>query len=214
MCGILGAYSKDNGQIDAAACGRMQQLLAHRGPDDAGLYLSPDHRICLGHTRLSIIDLSAAGHQPMADVSGNIQLVFNGEIYNYRELQRELKAQGTYFVSNSDTEVILQGYLAWGMDSLLKRLRGMFAFALYDARGSGALFLVRDRFGIKPLYYHQDDRQIAFSSEVRAMINSGLIPAARAQKADIAFLLFGYVPEPLTTIQNLHSLPAGSYLRI
>jgi len=215
MCGIAGIYSlKEEGFQDSIT--QMRQALLHRGRDDQGIYVSPDRRFYLTHTRLSIIDLTSSGHQPMSDRQAQVWISYNGQIYNYRQLQAELKNKGYEFISHSDTEVIIQGYKEWGMDGLLRRLRGMFAFALYDFRGqnngSAKLFLVRDRFGLKPLYYYQDPRLLIFASEVGSIIKSGVIACQRNQEADIAFFLFGHLPEPLSTIKNIFSLPAASYL--
>ena len=217
MCGITGIYSlkreEDIGFDNSII--QMREALLHRGPDDRGVYISPDKRFYLAHTRLSIIDLTASGHQPMSDQEGSIWISYNGEIYNYRQLQNELKEKGYRFRSNSDTEVIINGYKEWGIDGLLKRLRGMFAFAIYDLSGRQArLILCRDRFGIKPLYYYLDDELLIFSSEVGAIVKSGIIPVERNQKADIAFLIFGNIPAPLTTIKNVFSLAMGSYMLI
>ncbi len=216
MCGIVGIY-KRNGDINTEAIIRMRDTLARRGPDDSGFYISPDKRFCLAHTRLSIIDLSSAGHQPMSNREGTVWISFNGEIYNYRQLQDELKAKGCEFRSNSDTEVIVHGYKEWGIDGLLPRLRGMFAFAIYDSRflvSGFRVILARDRFGIKPLYYYQDKELLIFSSEIKPIVKSGLIPVQRNRDADTAFLVFGNVPEPLTTIKDVFSLPSGSYMSI
>lgn len=216
MCGIVGIYSfKTDKKIDTDAVNKMRGYLAHRGPDDSGVYLSSDQRFILGHTRLSIIDLSYAGHQPMPNQDGRVWISYNGEIYNYRQLQKELKTGGYEFRSNSDTEVIIHGYEEWGIDKLLEKLRGMFAFVIYDLRKRNPkLILARDRFGIKPLYYYQDDELLIFSSEAGAIVRSGLISTEKNKEAEISFLIFGNIPAPLTTINNIFSLPAGSYLSI
>lgn len=214
MCGIAGVYNfRPKEQPDQAAVIRMRDYLAHRGPDSNGLYFSPDKQICLVNTRLSIIDLSPLAAQPMSDKEGTVWLSFNGEIYNYRELRDELKAAGSVFKSDSDTEAVICGYKQWGLEGLLKRLRGMFAFALYDLREKPPRFIVcRDRFGIKPLYYYRDERAFVFASEVGAIVNSGVVPVENNSDADMAFLIFGYVPAPLTTVKNVFSLPEASYL--
>lgn len=226
MCGIAGIYKLNNLTTpnDIQAVRRMMDAQIHRGPDDSGLY--HDKCIVFGHRRLSIIDLSQAGKQPMSNETcsecnrknGKVWIVYNGEIYNFFEIYKSLIENGHKFRSNSDTEVILHGYVQWGIDGLLERLRGMFAFALYDVSPLtphvSRLILVRDRLGIKPLYYYEDNESITFSSEVKAMIQSKLIPVERNPDADITFLLFGSVPEPLTTIRNVFSLPAGNYITI
>lgn len=215
MCGITGMYSlKKDMRINPATVVKMRALLGHRGPDDCGIYISPDQRFCFGHNRLSIIDLSPAAHQPMSDEDGKIWISYNGEIYNYLQLQNELKEKGYTFRSKSDTEVIIQGYREWGIDGLLERLRGMFAFAIYDIRGGiPELILARDRFGIKPLYYYYDEQVLIFSSEVRA-IKSVLVRPEKNQEAEVAFLVFGYIPAPLTTVRGVSSLPSGTYMTV
>ena len=209
MCGIAGVFSPA-GRItpeDVAAVGRMTAALLHRGPDDAGFF--SDTHIALGHRRLSIIDLSAAGRQPLGNEDATVQVVCNGEIYNYRELTRELVACGHRFLSLSDTEVIVHGYEQWGMDGLLRRLRGMFAFVLYDARAA-VCYAVRDRIGIKALYYALfADGRCAFASEVKA-----LPPGELDAEAVQGFLLLGAVPHPLTWRKNIRCLEPGSYAGI
>src|SRR5271170_7289531 len=175
MCGIFGVVSRGT-PLPADFLSKAMRSLAHRGPDDSGTILlhAADQEIGFAHTRLSIIDLSPLGHQPMQDaVSGN-WIVFNGEIYNFRELRKELEAAGAAFKSHSDTEVILAAYRVWG-ESCLERLRGMFAFALWDAPRK-RLLLVRDPLGIKPLYYHQSEQTFVFASEVRTLLRTGLVP--------------------------------------
>ncbi len=216
MCGIAGTYNlKEEKEIDFTRTVKMRDYLTRRGPDDRGVYFSSDKRLCLAHTRLSIIDLTSLAHQPMSDREGRVWISYNGEIYNYRQLQNELKEKGYSFRSNSDTEVVLNGYKEWGIDGLVKRLRGMFAFAIYDLTSASPRFiLARDRFGIKPLYYYQDDKLLIFSSEVGAMLKRGIIPFERNHKADIAFFIFGYIPAPWTTIKNVFSLSVGSYMLV
>ncbi len=216
MCGIAGTYNlKEEKEIDFTRTVKMRDYLTRRGPDDHGVYFSSDKRFCLVNTRLSIIDLTPLAHQPMSDREGKVWISYNGEIYNYCQLQNELKEKGYSLSSNSDTEVVVNGYKEWGIDGLLKRLRGMFAFAIYDLTSPIPRFiLARDRFGIKPLYYYQDDKLLIFSSEVGAMVKSGIIPVERNQKADIAFFIFGYIPAPWTTIKNVFSLSVGSYMLI
>src|SRR5688572_3335255 len=147
MCGIAGIYSK-NPVVDRSLLVAMREAMWHRGPDDAGLWWSTDGCVGLAHRRLSIIDLSAAGHQPMADVTSRLHIVFNGEIYNYRNLRCGLESRGHHFQSQSDTEVLLLSYREWGTNCL-QRLNGAFAFCLYDYEGE-CLFLARDRAGEKP----------------------------------------------------------------
>jgi asparagine synthase (glutamine-hydrolysing) len=221
MCGIAGIYNSkgENPALISGSITRMYEALLHRGPDDYGIYESPDKRFYLAHTRLSIIDLSPNAHQPMSDKETQVWLSYNGQIYNYRQLQSELKIRGYEFRSQSDTEVVLHGYKEWGIEGLLKRLRGMFAFVIYDLRhqdaaGAPKIFLARDRFGIKPLYYYYDNQVLIFSSEVNSIIKSKFVPIEGNPEAEIAFLIFGHLPSPLTTIKNVFSLPAASYISI
>jgi asparagine synthase (glutamine-hydrolysing) len=210
VCGILGAYGVATADDQVVAA--MSDAIAHRGPDATGTWTSPDdaQRVRLGHRRLSIIDLSDAANQPF--VKDGLVLVFGGEIYNYRELRAELRAAGTGFRTDSDTEVLLEAWRRWGPASL-RRLRGMFAFALYD-EGQGTLTLARDQFGIKPLFYTFRDGGIAFASELK-----GLRPllGARPQidhSAIVASLMYYWIPEDHCVYQGVHKLPAGSWLQV
>ena len=165
MCAIVGLI-RSRGGVDRALLDRMRDTMAHRGPDDAGSWTSADGTVGLGHRRLSIIDLSPAGHQPMTNEDGSIWLVFNGEIYNFPELRRELLRAGHQMRSNTDSEVILHAYEEWGTDAV-RRLRGMFAFALWDGPRR-RLLLARDRLGIKPLFYRHEGGDLTFASELKA----------------------------------------------
>lgn len=190
---------------------RLRDAQAHRGPDDAGAWFSPDGRMALGHRRLSIIDLSPAGHQPMGTEDGRLQIVFNGEIYNFRALRRELEERGFAFRSNSDTEVILHGYRAWGV-RVFDKLRGMFALGLWDVEAR-ELLLVRDPLGIKPLYYADTAGRVCFASEIQALRtvvdDGGLDVEALAR-----YLVWGSIPAPRTLYGHIRALPAGSYVRV
>lgn len=190
----------------------MEQMTAsqvHRGPDDSGLF--QDRYVALGHRRLSIIDLSPAGHQPMPNKDGTIWVTYNGEIYNYRELAAELAE--CRFLSRSDTEVLLHGYAAWGIEGLLARLRGMFAFAIYDARTEPSrCLLARDRLGIKPLYYLARPEFVAFASEVKTLVGAGLAANQKNPDAIAGLLLLGSVPAPATGIRGVDCLLPGHYL--
>ena len=188
----------------------MVKTQTHRGPDDHGEYHGS--QISLGHNRLSIIDLSPAGRQPMTNEDSTIQVIYNGEIYNYPELKSHLQSKGHIFRSNSDTEVLVHGYEQWGTEGLLPRLRGMFAIAIYDQRNR-SLILARDRYGIKPLYYHQQQTTLSFASEVKTLVRAGLAPNERDPEGSIGFLLFGSVPAPLTSIRNVRCLEPGHYLK-
>jgi len=187
----------------------MCTTLRHGGPDDEGVFINDEHNLAFGHRRLSIIDLSQNGHQPMADVNQNAWITFNGEIYNYQALKQELLKAGAKFHSNTDTEVIIQAYLHWGTAAFAK-FRGMFAFALYD-KVKALTYLVRDTAGIKPLYYYIENDQLSFASEVKALQTAGI--ATQADKNwQVRFLAFGHIPEPYTTFKNLFSLPKGHFL--
>jgi asparagine synthase (glutamine-hydrolysing) len=213
MCGISGyfAFTNNINPEHAAATWRATSLLAHRGPDDCGLF--QDSRVILGHRRLSILDLSAEGHQPMCNEDSTVWVVFNGEIYNFLELRQSLMAAGHHFRSRCDTEVLIHGYEEWGIEKLLGKLRGMFAFALYDA-GKSQLILARDRFGIKPLYYvaGHDDQWVAFASETKALVGSGLASPELDRRALAGFLLLGSIPEPWTIRKHIRCLPPGHFM--
>ncbi len=189
---------------------RMTAAQFHRGPANGGI--QSDGRAALGHRRLSIIDVSAAADQPMCNEDGLVWLTYNGEVYNYPELRSDLLSRGHRFRSRSDTEVILHGYEEWGVEGLLEKLRGMFAFGLYDSRQG--LVLARDRLGIKPLYYyvHEDAGLLLFASEVRALVASGYVPTEPDLDAVAGFLLGGSVPAPRTVLKGVRSLSPGHYL--
>ena len=215
MCGIAGFLSLA-GPVDpelAAATRRVTSRLAHRGPDDSGFF--QDGKAILGHRRLAILDLSPGGHQPMSNQDATVWIAFNGEIYNFRELRQTLAGAGHRFRSRSDTEVLIHGYEEWGIEKLLAKLRGMFAFALYDA-ARPQLILARDRFGIKPLYYTAGpgDRWVAFASETKALVNGGLASSEIDRRALAGFLLFGSIPAPWTIRRRIRCLPAGHYLAL
>lgn len=206
MCGICGVIDIKRAEVAEDALIRMMALLRHRGPDDKGLLVEPP--LAMGMRRLSIIDL-AEGHQPIFNEDGNIAVVFNGEIYNFQDLRRTLESCGHVFHSRSDTEAIVHAYEEWGEDCV-KHLRGMFAFAIYDRRTANAcLFLARDRFGIKPLYYAFVNGVFLFASEVRALLATRLIPRRASPSALQSYLLFGSVAEPMTMVEDIYSLPPG-----
>jgi len=187
----------------------MCRALQHGGPDDEGVFLDKKTSLAFGHRRLSIIDLSKKGHQPMADDQKKAWITFSGEIYNYLDLRQQLIQAGAVFCSATDTEVILQAYLHWGTEAFAK-LRGMFAFALYDAI-KAVTHLVRDTNGIKPLYYHINDGQLSFSSEIKALKLAG-IATEEDETWPVRLLAFGNIPEPYTTLKKVFSLPKGSFL--
>ncbi|GAB4150133.1 MAG: asparagine synthase (glutamine-hydrolyzing) [Bacteroidia bacterium] len=208
MCGINGIYSFSGEGDFSSQVERMNDRLAHRGPDDAGVFLQ--HGIALGHRRLSIIDLSSAGHQPMYSHDRRYVIVFNGEIYNYRELRQQLKHYP--FRTNTDTEVILAGWKEWGA-ALPEKLNGMFAFVLYDCE-TNELFIVRDRLGIKPLYYFCNEKHIAFSSEIRALQASGLFTPQLNLEVLGDFLRYQTVHAPQTILKDVVMLMPGHYLKV
>jgi asparagine synthase (glutamine-hydrolysing) len=207
VCGLCGAVDLD-GLEDAACVERMADAMVHRGPDDRGTY--GDAHASLGFLRLSIIDLSPLGHQPMAALDGDVQLVFNGEIYNYRELRRDLVARGHVFRSESDTEVLLAAYLEWGQECV-RELRGMWAFAIWDRRAQ-RLFCSVDRFGIKPLYYRRDGTRLVFASEPKAFRAAG-IPLAPDLEVVHDYLAFGAVDQSSRTFfEGVERLPGAHSL--
>ncbi len=187
-----------------------RDMMIHRGPDDAGEWWSADGRVGLAQRRLSIIDLSSAGHQPMHDASGGLSIVFNGEIYNFSDLRNELTAKGHGFQSHSDTEVILAAYREWGMECLV-RLNGMFAFALYDARQQ-TVFLARDRAGEKPLFYQHASGVLRFASELKALLTDVTLPRRIDPAALDCYLAVGYVPGDRCMLQGFNKLPPGHAL--
>jgi len=215
MCGICGVIGVDDPRTREAVVRCMMAALHHRGPDDDALLATPS--ATLGMRRLSIIDLPG-GHQPVWNEDGTLALVFNGEIYNFRDLRRTLESQGHRFRTRSDTEVIVHAYESWG-DDCVQHLRGMFAFAVLELpHGPGGfarrIFLARDRLGIKPLYYAHADGVFLFASEVRALLASGILAPRISPAALEAYLLFGSVSEPTTLVKGILSLPPGHRLSI
>ena len=214
MCGIAGQFSYDPGAppIDAASLVKVRDQMASRGPDDKGLWLGEGHRIGLAHRRLSIIDPTDGGAQPMVLGGGRLVITFNGEIYNYRQLRASLEAAGHRFRTESDTEVVLQLYQRRGPD-MVAELRGMFALGIWDAERRG-LLLARDGFGIKPLYYADLQGSLRFASQVKALLAGGGIDTAPSATGRAGFFLWGSVPEPWTLFEHVHCLPAGSTMWI
>jgi len=209
MCGIVGIASKHS-QTERAWLPIARDTLTHRGPDDAGLWWSDDGCVGLAHRRLSIIDLSSAGHQPMHLFERGLSIVFNGEIYNFQELRRELVQEGYGFRTHSDTEVLLTAYDAWGT-GCLSRLNGMFAFALYDALRS-QLFLARDRAGEKPLFYHLANGTLHFASELKALMANPDLPRCIDQASLDCYLAMGFVPGNRCILQGFNKLPPAHAL--
>ncbi|MDB9463002.1 asparagine synthase (glutamine-hydrolyzing), partial [Dolichospermum circinale] len=211
MCGIAGiiGFNDYENQLETKIK-KMQTALQHRGPDDAGIYISTDKQTALAHTRLSILDLSPAGYQPMSTSDGRYSITFNGEIYNFQQLRENLISQGEKFYSQTDTEVILKLYQKIGFNCV-QHLRGMFAFAIWDDLEK-TCFLARDPLGIKPLYYYQLGTTLVFASELRAVLASGLPPINMSVEGLYGYLTTGSVPEPYTLISDIYSLAAGNWL--
>ena len=207
MCGIAATLSYGAGPADLAALARACDCMAARGPDGAGTWASPDGAAALGHRRLAIIDLSAGGAQPMVVDGGAFAVAFNGEIYNHAELRRGLEARGHTFRSASDTEVLVRLYAEHG-EAFVGRLRGMFAFAIWDER-RGGLLLGRDPYGIKPLYVADDGRVLRAASQVRALLASGGVDTAPEPAGLAGFYLWGHVPEPFTLFRGVRAFPPG-----
>ena len=206
MCGLVVMLGLGGRQAEATVLNRMAQSIAHRGPDDSGLYL--DDQVGFGFRRLSILDLSPTGHQPMSADDGQLVIVFNGEIYNYMELRAELRAAGYCFRSTSDTEVLLTAYRHWG-PACLSKLNGMWAFVIHDRR-RGVLFGARDRFGVKPLFVHRGKDCWLLASEIKAILASGLYHRATNWQIAADFLVHGKLDEtPATFYSGLEQVPAG-----
>jgi len=189
----------------------MAHAMQHRGPDDEGTYVSPDSRVGFANRRLAIRDLSPAGHMPMSNTSGSVCITYNGEVYNTDDLRPELERLGYVFRSNSDTEVILHGYEAWGSD-IVRRLEGMFAFAIYDIRETPRLLFARDQMGIKPLYYAYASEGFVFASELKALFASGLVNKEISPAGLVGYLLMGSVPNPLTIYSAVAALEPAAFI--
>lgn len=214
MCGINGIFAYHV----AASAPQLRELhatrdhMAKRGPDGFGEWWSADRRLALGHRRLSIIDLSDRASQPMASADARYQISFNGEIYNYPALKRTLEAEGAQFRTTSDTEVLLHLYARYGA-GMVDHLRGMFAFAIWD-NAERSLFLARDPYGIKPLYYADDGWTFRFASQVKALLAGGHVSRDPEPAGIVGFHLWGSVPEPFTLYRDIQSLPAGHTLHV
>ena len=219
MCGIAGILHPNGLTPPPPAelwtrVNTMAEAMAHRGPDGDGVWVADDAKIGLAHRRLAIVDLSAEAAQPMSNADGTIQITFNGEIYNHLALRRELEAQGYAFrTDHSDTEVLVHGYAAWGLDGLVERLDGMFAFAIWDVRHH-RLSLARDRIGIKPLYFTRLGGAFRFASEIKAILSDPSVPRSTDMHALGHYLSFMVAPAPLTLFKGIYKLPAGHVMEI
>ncbi len=207
MCGICGIFDLSGSPIERSTLDRMTEVIRHRGPDGDGQFVKGE--IGLGHRRLSIIDLDG-GAQPIGNEDGSLQIVFNGEIYNFIELRKELEAFGHQFKTRSDTEVIIHGYEQWGTDCV-KRFNGMFAFALWDTR-KRQLFLARDHLGIKPLYYLTADNRLLFASEIKCLMQDPACPREMDTDALAELFTFRYVPSPKTLFKGIFKLPPAHWM--
>jgi asparagine synthase (glutamine-hydrolysing) len=214
MCGIVGAltFKNRNFEITEQLIAGMRDTMIHRGPDDAGIYISQDKKVGIGHRRLSIIDLSPSGRQPMCNEDGSIWITYNGEIYNHLELRKELEKKGHFYRSNSDTETIIHLYEEEGVNCLHK-LRGMFAFALWD-ENKKQLFLARDRIGIKPLYYTLQNGYFIFASEIKAILEYPVVTKDIDITAMYHYLTFSSTPSPMTLFKGVNKLSAGALMVI
>jgi asparagine synthase (glutamine-hydrolysing) len=208
MCGIAGIIYLDKGNIvDVSTIRNMTNSIYHRGPDDEGFYIN--HNVGLGFRRLSIIDLNT-GHQPLSNIDNTIHIIFNGEIYNYKEQREILKNKGYVFKTSTDTEVIVNLYAEYGVNCL-QYLRGMFSFAIWD-NNKKQLFCARDRFGIKPFYYYIDNEKFVFASEIKAILKAGRIDKTISNEALDSYFAYGYITSDLSIYKNIKKLQPGNYL--
>ena len=214
MCGICGIVRRsDSFALDRELVERMRDTMVHRGPDDEGSWVSDDGRVAFGHRRLSIVDLSPAGRQPMSNEDGSVWITYNGEVYNHAELRPELEARGHVYRSHTDTETIVHLYEEEGIDAL-KRLRGMFAIAIWDMRNGGELILARDRIGIKPLYFSNRPEGFVFGSEIKSILAHPSITAELDEEAFSDYMTFISTPAPLTMFAGIRKLAPAEYARL
>ncbi len=208
MCGIVGKYNLNQESVSPELIKRMCDKLIHRGPDDSGIYV--DGNVGLGHRRLSIIDLSESGHQPMSSQDKSIWITFNGEIYNFQELRKDLISKGYSFKSHTDTEVIIYLYQEY-KEKCLDYIRGMFAFAIWD-KNEERLFLARDRIGKKPLFYFYDAKMFIFASEIKSILEDQTVSKEMNYEAFYDYFKYLYIPHPKTIYKNIYKLEPGHYL--
>ncbi len=207
MCGIVGQINFKGEMVNKDELEIMRDTMIHRGPDDSGMYCHGN--VGLGFRRLSIIDLSGAGSQPMCNENGSIWLVFNGEIYNFDSLRKDLLSKGHKFKSTSDSEVLIHSYEEQGIN-FLKKINGMFALAIYDQRAN-RLILARDRLGVKPLYYYHDGKKLIFASELKAVLGSKSINKELSHDGLVDYLRFGYVLEPDSIFKGIKKVKPAEY---
>src|SRR3954468_104956 len=213
MCGICGILGTQDGfAVDEALVAEMRDTMVHRGPDDAGTWRASDAPVAFGHRRLSIVDLSAAGHQPMSNEDGTVWITYNGEIYNHAALREELIAKGHVYRSHTDTETILHLYEEEG-ERCVERLPGMFAFAIWDSR-KREMFLARDRIGIKPLYYSTPPGGFVFGSEIKSLLRHPSIVPDLDEEAFYHYLTFICTPAPLTMFKGIRKLAPGERMTV
>jgi asparagine synthase (glutamine-hydrolysing) len=215
MCGVVGifAYGQKQG-VSAAVLRRMRDTMVHRGPDGGDDWISADGDVGLGHRRLSIVDLSALANQPMSNEDGSVWMTYNGEVYNHARFRPELIEAGHQFrTDHSDTEVLVHGFEQWGIDGLLQRISGDFAFGVYDAR-EGALYVARDRIGVKPLYFAELGGQFVFASEIKALLEHPRAERDIDTMAMVHYLSFLTTPAPMTMFKGIYKLPAGCWLKV
>jgi asparagine synthase (glutamine-hydrolysing) len=216
VCGLVGEFRSNRADSDPGGRGRIEpisEMMVRRGPDDGGLWDDPEGRLTLGFQRLAVIDKSQAARQPMVSFNGNSVLVFNGEVYNFRELRSELQLAGLIFRSRSDTEVVLEALERWGTDAI-PRLNGMFAFAWYR-RDTGGLVLARDPAGVKPLYWLRDPRGVVFASQYdQVMAHPWARPKAMSRDALALYLRLGYIPPPYGALEDTHLLESGTWVEV
>ena len=215
MCGIAGLVAlRADAAVSPGVLTRMRDVMHHRGPDDAGQWISPDGRVGLAFRRLAIVDLSPTANQPMSNEDDTLHIVFNGEIYNHAEIRRELKAIGghRWKTDHSDTEVILHAFEQWGI-ACVEKFRGMFGIGLWDSRRR-ELWLIRDRIGVKPIYYSTHGGKLRFASEIKALLEDPEQPRAVNEDALFDYLSFLVTPAPDTLFLGIKKLPAGCWLRV
>src|SRR6267143_5926485 len=215
MCGLAGLFAGGRWSAEELhrIALRMSGAIAHRGPDDNGVWVDAASGIALGFRRLAIVDLSAQGHQPMRSASGRYIIIFNGEIYNHRGLRRELESSGSGFRGHSDTEVILAAFDQWGIERAVRRFIGMFAIAVWDV-GRRELSLIRDRLGIKPLFVYHHDGLVSFGSELKALLAGPEFDRTLDTSALTSYLRYLYVPAPRSIFRHVVKLPPGHILTI